>query len=414
MFFKLFHSKKLNNKGFTIAELLVTIAIMVIVAGMITLIASNIWKRYRLVENRYIVQTEVKAIADAFSNDASTGAMSTATKVDLFYEDPDSLVSDSQFASCPELGTFTVHEEAWSTTDTNGNEITYAGHSLEFPNRNPSSSTFDEDSFQYTYLFVYDGFFYVLNGKQYVAYRFPILQPEDKTVRDEVNVDIQYEVAIDAFMQTQDANGQWVEGSVYNKNNAKGHSYLRDGVTITITSGEQYDFTYSLMCSFAFKNFNDTMSINYNSVDGSDYITSVYSAGYSSGTSLVDYPSSDAISKLSSTPAHLNDPANVIRFISLKQFNSGEITGNTGSINTGFNCATSFLMVGSDIGEGVKGTLRDFRDNTLRGNAAGEFIIDKYYAWSPQIIEYTSQHQGAKKALTAVVTDIAYAIEMGK
>ncbi|MBQ5994958.1 MAG: type II secretion system protein [Clostridia bacterium] len=413
MLFKVMNRMKSDNRGFTIAELMVTLVIMGLVAALIVLVASNIWKRYKLVEDRYIVQTEIKAIADAFSVDASTGALSTATKVDMFYEDPNTLLSSHKFNSCEELGTFIVHDTEWTSTDTSGNSVTYAAHSIEFPARNPASTSFDESSFQYTYLFVYDGFFYVLNGKQYVAYRFPILQPDDSYVRDEVNVKIDYDVAIDAFMQTQDANGKWEEGSVYNKETTKGHEYLPDGITITISSGDNYDFKYSLMCSFALKNYNSKMSVNKNSEDGSDYITNEYIAGYSKGT-LSNYPDSDALSKLTGTATHLSDSANVIKFIALKAFNSGEIAGNSGATSTGFGCATSFLMVGSDIGEGVKSTLRDFRDNTLRGNAVGDLIIEKYYDWSPAIIDYAAQHDGARNALKKVVTDIAYLIEMGK
>ncbi len=414
MLFKVMNRMKSDKRGFTIAELMVTLVIMGLVASLIVLVARNIWKRYKLVEDRYIVQTEIKAIADGFSADASTGALATATKVDLLYNDPNSLIDNSSFECAPELGTFTYHKQEWTKTDSDGNSVTYAPESIEFPSRDPSSVSFNEDCYKYTYLFVYDGFFYVLNGKEFVAYRFPILQPDEQMVRDEVEVKIDYDVAIDAFMQTQDASGKWEEGNVYNKDNSKGHSYLTDGITITITSGEKYDFKYSLMCSFALKNYSDKMRVNFNSIDGLTYISSKYTAGYTKGTTLENYPDSTAQSKIDGTAAHINDSANVIKFISLKAFNSGEIAGNSGSTTTGFGCATSFLMAESNIGEGVKSTLREFRDNTLSGNSFGEYIIEKYYEYSPKIIEFTAEHAGAKQICKEAVTDIAYLIELIK
>lgn len=415
MLFKVVSRMKSDKRGFTIPELLVTLVIMGLVAVLIGAIAGNIYKRYKLVEDRYVVQTEVKAIADAFTADASTGSLATATKVDLFYQDPDELMSNNKFTCCPELGEFTVHTEEWTATATGSSGETtsryYPANSLEFSARNPSSADFDETNYQYAYLFVYDDHFYVLNSKSYVATRF--------SFTDEVMVNIEYTIAVDAFKMVENSEGKWVEGDVYDRKTTKPHEYLHDGLTVTVSSGDDYDFDYSLMTSFALKNYTDEMCINYNNDDGTSYLTNAYVAGYSFGNSCDNYPgtkgtSDPSFDKIEGTCDHLDSAATVIRYISLTAFNSGQVSGNSGSTSTGFGCATSFLMVGTDIGEGVKNTLRNFRDTTLKGNALGDLIIKKYYEWSPAIIEFTSEHEGAKKLLKSVVTDIAYIIEIGK
>ena len=62
---------------------------------------------------------------------------------------------------------------------------------------------------------------------------------------------------------------------------------------------------------------------------------------------------------------------------------------------------------------GVVKTLRDFRDNTLKGTYLGDIIIDKYYnEWSPAIIKIGSKNETLKNIGRAVVTDTAIFIAM--
>lgn len=382
---------KNDKHGFTISELLVTVVIMALCAALLCQLMGSIWKKYRMVENLYIVQTEVQAIMNAFQADASTGSLSTATNVDLFYEDLEALEENKTFVSCPQLGTFTEN-----TTD----------GSLYFPTRDSASADFDEANWIYTYLFVYNDYFYVLNGKQDTAYRFKYT--------DEAMVNIKYEVSVDAFYK-DDTNH---ESST--RSDGSDHLYLPGGVTITVESGPDYDFHYELHTSFSLKNTltsNDEVNMNNRDSYG---LTNAYVAGYTNGK-LANFPNitnangEKYVAQSGVTYGHLQDEATVIKYISVYNFNDGNFTGNDGGMGVGAGCGISILMVGNNVGEGVKTTLRGFRDNVLKGNAFGEMIIDKYYNnWSPAIIDITSKSPVAKKVLTDIIVDTAYLIEMAK
>ncbi len=404
MFFKAIGKMKSDNRGFTLTELMITIVIMALVAGTIALVAGNIWKRYRLVENRYIVQTEVKAIADAFTADASNGSLATSTNVDLLYEDLGALKTNKQFTSCPELGTFTENEETHVLTF--GKRAKSYIAQLENKVNNGGVLTADEKLYlngvKYTYLFVYDNHFYVLNGNKDTAYRF--------YYTDEVAVNINYSVSVDAFQQVLDStSGKYVESDA--RSNNQPHKYI-NAVTVSIASDPSvYQFTYELLTSFSLKNISGENLVNMNNADGVK-LTNQYIAGYTAGD-ISEYPSGNKL-VTGASDATLQRNATVIKYIALSEFNSSSATGNNGTANVGFNCSTTFLMMGSKVGEGVLNTLRDFRDNTLRGNALGELIIEKYYAWSPDIIGFLSNHKIIRDIAAQAVKDTAYIIEMSK
>lgn len=380
---------KSDKRGFTVVELMVTVVIMALVAGLICQLMGSIWKKYRMVENLYIIQSEVQAVVRAFQADASTGSLATATNVDMFYEDLDALEANKSFASCKELGTFQENADG----------------SLYFPKR---AETTDEAlaNKTYTYLFVYKNYFYVLNGGSDTAYRFKFT--------DEAKINIKYEVAVDAFQKIDNVEGP-------TRSDGSGHTYLPSGITVTVESAPEYDFHYELHTSFSLKNTMDSGKNQLNMNNSSVYaLTSEHVAGYTNGV-LPNFPNvtnsnnldNPYVAELGKSYSHLQDAATVIKYISLYNFNYGSPTGNDGGMTVGTNCGVSFLMAGSQIGEGVKNTLRSFRDNVLRGNALGEIIIDKYYnSWSPAIIEITSKNDTVRKVLTEAVVGTAYLIEM--
>lgn len=386
--FKAFHKIKDDRRGFTIVELMVTVVIMALVAGLICQLLGSIWKKYRMVEELYIIQTEVQAVVRAFQADASTGSLATATNVDLFYEDLDALETNKSFASCTELGTFQENEDG----------------SLYFPKR---AETTDEANANkiYTYLFVYKNYFYVLNGGSDTARRFKFT--------DEAKINIKYEVAVDAFAKVDNVEGP-------TRSDGSGHTYLPGGITITVESAPEYDFHYELHTSFSLKNTLDENKNQLNMNNKNAYaLTSEYVAGYTNGI-LPNYPNvtdstnldNPYVAELGKSYSHLQENATVIKYISLYDFNYGAPTGGNGGMTVGSSCGVSFLMADSQIGEGVKNTLRSFRDNVLKGNALGEMIIDKYYnSWSPAVIEITSKNPVVKKILTEAVVGTAYLLE---
>lgn len=384
--YKAFRKIKNDKHGFTISELIVTVAVMSLCAALLCQLMGSVWKKYRMVEQLFIIQTEVQAIVRAFQADASTGSLATATNVDLYYEDLDALKQTKTFVSCPQLGTFTENADG----------------SLYFPERDKNT---DEANAQkiYTYLFVYNDYFYVLNGNRSTAYRY--------RYTDEAKVKINYEVSVDAFHK--DDNNQ--ESST--RSDGSGHVYLPGGVTVTVESAPDYDFHYELHTSFSLKNTldgGDEINMNNSRVTA---LSNAYVAGYTNGK-LSNYPNvtksneEGYVGESGVTYSYLDKEATVIKYISLYDFNYGAPANQNGSMSVGSGCGISILMMGNNIGEGVKTTLRGFRDNVLKGNAVGEMIIDQYYNnWSPAIIEISNKSPLAKKMLTNAIIGTAYLIE---
>ena len=134
--FKLINKTKHDRRGFTLAELIVTIAVMALVMGLVAQLFGTIYKRYDMVEKQFKLQAQVEYVVAQFQENATKTSLSTATKVDIFYEDPATVEANKILASCPELGTFTENDDG--------------------------TITFQKPTNQYTYYFTYKGYFYGL------------------------------------------------------------------------------------------------------------------------------------------------------------------------------------------------------------------------------------------------------------
>lgn len=405
-----------NRKGFTVVELMVTLVLLGLVVTLSWQLFSSIFDKYELVEQRYIIQTEVQNIVSSFQNDAYNYSLYTATTVDMFYENPETVEANKRLESCPELGAFTEDE----TT-----------HSLTFNNRSA-------DAMSYTYLFCFNGYLYILNSgtKEAVRYFFT----------DQVPIDIKFTIGTRA--NAMDGTGKEGDGTKYERDsagnlvpvtNADGSAqksdpvFLNKGVTVTVTgyytddNGEKDEsMYYKLNTSFAFSNING--SINMNSPNG-NYLTNKLVAGWcvedDAGNALSDsvlktckgYPSIDACEgKTYSDYQNINKSGNIIRYISMYDFLNGNLntSGGASDSTVSFNCATRWLMADSDVGAGVVDSLRDFRDEVLSGSKIGDCLIEKYYEYSPDIIEFAQQSPVLKKILQSAVTDFACTFEILK
>lgn len=409
-------SKFRNRKGFTLVELMITLVLLGLVLALSAQLFRSIFEKYKLVEQRYIIQSEVQHIVSSFQNDAYNYSLYTATTVDMFYEKPETVEANKRLASCPELGAFTENEET---------------HTLTFDNRSA-------DAMSYTYLFCFNGYLYILNSGKEDAVRY--------FYTDQVPVDIKFTIGTRAY--EMDGTGNESDGTKYEKDaegnlvpvtNADGtHQksdpiFLDKGVTVTVTgyylddNGERDESKYyKLNTSFAFSNING--SINMNSPNG-NYLTNKLVAGWcvedDAGNALSDsvlktckgYPSIDACEgKTYSNYQNINKSGNIIRYISMYDFLNGNLntSGGASDSTVSFNCATRWLMADSDVGAGVVDSLRDFRDEVLSGSKIGDCLIEKYYEYSPDIIEFAQQSPALKKFLQTAVTDFAYTFEILK
>lgn len=398
-----------NRKGFTLIELMVTLFLLSLVLALSSQLFGSIYDKYRLVEQRYIIQTEVQHIVSSFQNDAYNYSLYTATTVDMFYENPEEVESSKTLKSCPELGSFTEDETA---------------HTLTFSGRSASSMN-------YTYLFCFNGYLYILNSGVTEAVRY--------YYTDQVPVDIQFTIGKKAFAMDS-STGSEGDGTKYETDD-EGNTvvseevptFLDAGVTVTVTgyylddNGEKDESRYyELNTSFSFNNILG--SVNLNSSSG-NYLTNEYVAGWydedGEGNAVSSavlenydgYPSASLCEdeKTYSDYPYLNKSGNIIRYISMYDFLNGNLdTSATSGSTTSFNCATRWLMADSDVGAGVVGSLRDFRDEVLSGSKLGGSLIEKYYEYSPEIISLAEQSPAIKKFLGAAVTGFAYAFEIFK
>lgn len=392
--FKLINKTKHDRRGFTLAELIVAIAVMALVMGLVAQLFGTIYKRYDMVEKQFKLQAQVEYVVAQFQENATKTSLSTATKVDIFYEDPATVEANQILASCPELGTFTENADG--------------------------TITFQKPTNQYTYYFTYKGYFYglapihlidednkVTIKSNNIAYKFYY------QFDNPLKLDVKFSVGVDAFQWDTTENKE-MENPTDASGNALKHKYLDSGISVAVKSNREYlPAKYDLNSSFSFDNMKTNgQLVNCNNESGY-YFTSEYTAGWDSGTDTEGYPSNRQES--GKTYPNSKRSGNVIRFISYNDSIGGALDADTGDTETAFTCGTRWLMAGTDMESGVVKTLRDFRDNTLKGTYLGDIIIDKYYnEWSPAIIKIGSKNETLKNIGRTVVTDMAILIAMTK
>lgn len=392
--FKLINKTKHDKRGFTLAELIVAIAVMALVMGLVAQLFGTIYKRYDMVEKQFKLQAQVEYVVAQFQENATKTSLSTATKVDIFYEDPATVEANQILASCPELGTFTENADG--------------------------TITFQKPTNQYTYYFTYKGYFYglapihlidednkVTIKSNNIAYKFYY------QFDNPLKLDVKFSVGVDAFQWDTTENKE-MENPTDASGNALKHKYLDSGISVAVKSNREYlPAKYDLNSSFSFDNMKTNgQLVNCNNESGY-YFTSEYTAGWDSGTDTEGYPSNRQES--GKTYPNSKRSGNVIRFISYNDSIGGALDADTGDTETAFTCGTRWLMAGTDMESGVVKTLRDFRDNTLKGTYLGDIIIDKYYnEWSPAIIKIGSKNETLKNIGRTVVTDMAIFIAMTK
>ncbi len=392
--FKLINKTKHDRRGFTLAELIVAIAVMALVMGLVAQLFGTIYKRYDMVEKQFKLQAQVEYVVAQFQENATKTSLSTATKVDIFYEDPATVEANQILASCPELGTFTENADG--------------------------TITFQKPTNQYTYYFTYKGYFYglapihlidednkVTIKSNNIAYKFYY------QFDNPLKLDVKFSVGVDAFQWDTTENKE-MENPTDASGNALKHKYLDSGISVAVKSNREYlPAKYDLNSSFSFDNMKTNgQLVNCNNAMGY-YFTSEYTAGWDSGTDTEGYPSNRQES--GKTYPNSKRSGNVIRFISYNDSIGGALDADTGDTETAFTCGTRWLMAGTDMEGGVVKTLRDFRDNTLKGTYLGDIIIDKYYnEWSPAIIKIGSRNETLKNIGRTVVTDMAIFIAMTK
>lgn len=387
--YRAFGKLRSDKRGFTLVELTITMSLMLLVLTLSLTLFSSIYKNYKKVEDRYILQTEVNYIMSAFEQKRNIDAISSAFEAAVFYDD--ALEADladgssGEFPSMSDLGRYSFSET----------------------NR---SITFEKASQEYSYIFCINGYVYVLNAGTTTANRFYFY--------DEVPIDVGFEVSKSANPLVLDPNtNRYVEDETPNDN----QSYLNDGVRVVVT-GHYEDFTYQLDTSYAFKNFvKDNSELNYvngkpanNNIAGWTPIgRTYYDADHNEHIQVEknsqDIPGFPTALGDSGKYENLTKKGNVLRYYSETSYFATKGDADAMGFNDlTYKCAIRNAVSGSQFEQPVIDSLHSFRDNVLKGTKVGDWAIDKYYnVISPELVKIENSSPLAKNVIKYMLVPTA-------
>ncbi len=407
--FKTVNKLKSNKRGFTLPEVLVTLTILLIALTLTTQLVMMIIRNYRATEYRWIAQTMAEYLTGSLSADSGLEAMGTANVADLMYEEP-TVGADGTFSlsSCPELGQITYNETDHTLTinpSVGGNQSTLLkGYIYYF--------SFDEHLYRIHYSDLID-----IGDDEHEA-TLNLQTATIKPISEEMNLidtkEMDAEVTIDLLIARSAGD---FNTTVRAEDFDTATKYLATSMTANImvkvvnkaerTFGARADMNVSLYLN----NMNNVDKINY--LSGGTALSNSYVAGWtknSAGNTLAGLPTTTAITNAGTTVDKITHAANIIRYHSVNTPSNLSDSTQDGSINVGIDlpiCFFTSLAVSTDRPAQILEPLRDFRDNVLRGNTVGEWVIDKYYDWSPTFIGWTEKSPALKSAFTLVTEGIA-------
>ncbi|MBE6835544.1 MAG: prepilin-type N-terminal cleavage/methylation domain-containing protein [Ruminococcaceae bacterium] len=403
--FKTISKLKSNKRGFTIPEVLVTLTIMLVALTLTTQLIILIIRGYRMVEYRWIAQTMAEYLASSLSADSGLETLGTANTCEMMYEAPTPNDAGTfSLACCPELGNLT-----YNTTD----------HTLRIVPDEDYAATLKRG---YIYYFTYDEHIYRIHYTDLVnlddlsiqtATIKPISENLNLITTSEMDAEVNIEFALARSAGDFDTTAKEEDFDTADK-------YLATSLTANIAVkvvnkgdrdlGSNADMNVSLYLN----NMTSGEKINY--ISGGSALTNQYVTGWtknSSGNMLEKgKPNATVVSNAGTTMENISHYANIVRYHSVNTPSSLADSTNDGSINVGIDmpiCFFTNLTIGSDRQVQILEPLRDFRDTVLRGTAVGEWVIDKYYDWSPAFIELTKKAPVLKGAFKFVAEGLAAA-----
>lgn len=376
--FKLVH----NKKGFSLVEIIVTFVIISLVLPLASQTILQMVNFYELASYRWHVQTAVRLASRKF--ETNSNLIMNTHKADILY---DPVIA----------GGITVYEDGtfdWRDGSAKSYVVTQEGVT--------------DDSDPYTYIFstpAYDtegnylgSYLYI---REYNTANSVLFLDEEGF--GEVPVEIEFTMGVSVPSRVTDENG-----------NPLPQTYLSNTVGITLKSGLQDVTNYQVETSYSLVQIADGKAINYDGgllvcdhtwfAAGDLTSPKVVPAGWTdetlNGRTGSGYPgdsSGSAPTRYLSTNDiwrdvrvnGVNQPANVMRFVSEMAFHAVTDTSELASSANMASCLTSWAYMDEDIKEQsvVFGGLRDFRDNVLRGTTVGDWVIHNYYHhWSPFIV----------------------------
>ena len=362
--FRLLTEKKNRKGGFTLVELLVTLAVMTLALGLLVQLSFQFYKRYAQVEQRWIVQNAAKRVMQYF--EATNEALANSTNVALFYTEPslrgevEAYSDTSIMQGVPATGNGTyayIYTKPASNPDLGDVIWVVERATAEKPNPTPVNLT-------------------------------------EHILGESIPLSISFHVSTTPVEVTKGEPVENPDGSttipyVYGGGEDE---YLTNTVDIVISTPASAGGNYTLTTSYTMNNLAQNQQINYDASGICATSGNVYIAGWSDDA--IDCPVNTGDSRMQ----YATQEANILRYVSTASFLSSQNTATADFDAEGAGlCFGALCMEGSAIGTQVKGALRDFRDNVLAKSDLGNTIIDKYYnEWSPALVAAAQEHPSLK------------------
>lgn len=367
--FRLLTEKKKSKGGFTLVELLVTLAILLLTLGLVGQLSIQIYKRYAQVEQRWLVQNAAKRVMQYF--ESTNEALSNASNVALFYNNTESraevapyLGNVNKMQGVPSAGNSSyAYIYTKPAADPSLGDVIWVVERVNDENQNPEPMNLTE---------------YILGESVPLSISFRVAINPEKVTRGE---DVTY----------VDGAGKVQTSAVYNYGGGE-DAYLTNTVDIVISAPASVGGNYVLTTSYTMNNLAQNQQINYDAKGICATDGDVFIAGWSNET--IPCPVSVSEERM----GYATKDANILRYVSTASFleSQNTATGSFDAEGAGL-CFGALCMEGSAIGTQVKGALRDFRDNVLRKTDLGNTIIDKYYnEWSPALLAAAEEHPAVK------------------
>lgn len=368
--FRLFYK---NKKGFSLYELIVTVAIVGLVVALAGTILYIFQNQHTASAYRWRIQNAVQLASTKF--EIETDLITNSKMLDIFYDET--------------IANGILYDEATNTFQWKDGKTPYVV---------PNEGSKDDD---FSYIFstpAYDK----NDPDRYLGYFLFIKNFGETTstlfLDDEGfgNTPVQVEMSI-ATDELQHETGD--------------PSYQSNGVKLVMKSGNEEILTYDVSTVYVLENFSSTKVINHennNLILEEDWVVNnvakAYPCGWSDATvnggnkEMHGYPKTatkygaNNDKAYNFTSAQLERTGNVLRFLSPLSDMKVEDGEGQGTTSHKASCIQSWLFEdGTAAGERVLDNFRNFRDNVLRGTEIGDWFIDFYYNdLSPFMIENTA------------------------
>lgn len=421
--FKAIYKLKSDKRGFTLMEAIVTLTILLIAFTLTGQLLITVIKNYRLIEYKWLIQTATEYVTACFQSAASPEALATADAALLLYED---MGTPNDTGTTNLTLTSLSSDFASAVYDASDGSITFT---LKQQSDASGKTYYPVLQDRYIYHLSYNENFYVLryddfNTDTLQAKAMPLIH-RLKLVNDndsiDIKVNVNFKIAVDVLDFDENTNRETtaLEHGGYLP---RAISATVDGILVDndgtfadaygLPEGEFVKRVDSIDSSISFMNMTEKQKVNY---DGNE-LASKYVAGWCSGATysyneyvpdgddpstditkvtqstgqMENYPSSNTVG--TEVAANINHEANIIKFHSVntpKQYENSTTQDKSFKVNVNMPICLFFsATIGTDNQKDILNPIRSFRDNYLRGNAVGEWVIDEYYyRVSPAVVK---------------------------